>query len=316
MQAYLAKRLALLIPTLIGISVVSFLVIHLIPGDLVTVLLGITASQNEQNRQALIVALHLDRPLAVQYLHWVVGILRGDLGRSLVHGGSVGTEIARSFPVTVQLTVMSIAIAIGIGVPLGVLSVMRGARRIEPLVRITSLLFISTPAFFMGTVLIVLGSRYLPAVSTLGYVSFVDAPLASVGHMLPPALALGAAISAILLRYTRASMLEVLGQDFVRTARAKGAPEPRVVYRHALVNALIPVIAAAGIQFVALIGGAVIIEEVFALPGIGRLVVNAIYQRDYTLIQGAVLFLTVNAVLINLAIDVLYHLVDPRIVYD
>ncbi len=316
MQAYLAKRLALLIPTLIGISVVSFLVIHLIPGDLVTVLLGITASQNEQNRQALIVALHLDRPLAVQYLHWVVGILRGDLGRSLVHGGSVGTEIARSFPVTVQLTVMSIAIAIGIGVPLGVLSVMRGARRIEPLVRITSLLFISTPAFFMGTVLIVLGSRYLPAVSTLGYVPFLDAPLASVGHMLPPALALGAAISAILLRYTRASMLEVLGQDFVRTARAKGAPEPRVVYRHALVNALIPVIAAAGIQFVALIGGAVIIEEVFALPGIGRLVVNAIYQRDYTLIQGAVLFLTVNAVLINLAIDVLYHLVDPRIVYD
>lgn len=315
MQAYLAKRLALLIPTLIGISVVSFLVIHLIPGDLVTVLLGITASQNEQNRQALIAALHLDRPLAVQYLQWMAGILRGDLGRSLIHGGSVAAEIGRSFPVTVQLSVMSMAIAIGIGVPLGVLSVMRGARRVEPLVRIVSLLFISTPAFFMGTVLIVLGARYLPAVSTLGYVPLLEAPLASLGHMLPPALALGAAISAILLRYTRASMLDVLGQDFVRTARAKGAPEPRVVYRHALANALIPVIAAAGIQFVALVGGAVIIEEVFALPGIGRLVVNAIYQRDYTLIQGAVLFLTVNAVLINLAIDVLYHLVDPRIVY-
>ncbi len=315
MQAYLAKRLALLIPTLIGISVVSFLVIHLIPGDLVTVLLGITASQNEQNRQALIAALHLDRPLGVQYLQWMAGILRGDLGRSLIHGGSVAAEIGRSFPVTVQLSVMSMAIAIGIGVPLGVLSVMQGARRVEPLVRIASLLFISTPAFFMGTVLIVLGARYLPAVSTLGYVPLLEAPLASLGHMLPPSLALGAAISAILLRYTRASMLDVLGQDFVRTARAKGAPEPRVVYRHALANALIPVIAAAGIQFVALIGGAVIIEEVFALPGIGRLVVNAIYQRDYTLIQGAVLFLTVNAVLINLAIDMLYHLVDPRIVY-
>jgi peptide/nickel transport system permease protein len=133
--------------------------------------------------------------------------------------------------------------------------------------------------------------------------------------MMPPALALGAAISAILLRYTRASMLEALSQDYVRTARAKGVAEPRVLGRHALVNAAIPVIAAAGIQFVALIGGAVIIEEVFALPGVGRLVVNAIYQRDYTMIQGAVLFLTVNAVLINLAIDLLYHLVDPRIVY-
>jgi peptide/nickel transport system permease protein len=315
MQAYLAKRLALLIPTLIGISIVSFLVIHLIPGDLVTVLLGITASQNEQNRQALIAALHLDRPLPIQYLHWIAGVARGDLGKSLVHGGPVAAEIARAYPVTVQLTAMSMAIAAGIGVPLGVLSVMRGARKVEPLVRITSLLFISTPAFFMGTVLIVLGARYLPAVSTLGYVPLTDAPLASLGRMLPPAAALGAAISAILLRYTRASMLEVLGQEFVRTARAKGAPESRVIYRHALANALIPVIAAAGIQFVALIGGAVIIEEVFALPGIGRLVVNAIYQRDYTLIQGAVLFLTVNAVLINLAVDVLYHFVDPRIVY-
>lgn len=315
MQAYLAKRLALLIPTLLGISVVSFLVIHLIPGDLVTVLLGITASQNEQNRQALITALHLDLPLGVQYLHWIGGVLRGDLGRSLVHGGSVGAEIVRSYPVTVQLTVLSMTIAAGIGVPLGVLSVMRGARKIEPVVRVVSLLFISTPAFFMGTVLIVLGARYLPAVSTLGYVPLSEAPLASLGHMLPPALALGAAISAILLRYTRASMLEVLNQDFVRTARAKGVVERRVVYRHALINALIPVIAAAGIQFVALIGGAVIIEEVFALPGIGRLVVNAIYQRDYTLIQGAVLFLTVNAVLINLGIDLLYRLVDPRIVY-
>lgn len=315
MQAYLAKRLALLIPTLIGISIMSFLIIHLIPGDLVTVLLGITASQNEQNRQALIAALHLDRPLLIQYLHWVAGVVHGDLGRSLVHGGSVAAEITRAYPVTVQLTVMSMAIAVGIGIPLGVLSVMRGARRVEPLVRIASLLFISTPAFFMGTVLIVLGARYLPAVSTLGYVPLTDAPVASLGHMLPPALALGAAISAILLRHTRASMLDVLGQEFVRTARAKGAPEPRVVYRHALANALIPVIAAAGIQFVGLIGGAVIIEEVFALPGIGRLVVNGIYQRDYTLIQGAVLFLTVNAVLINLAVDVLYHVVDPRIVY-
>ncbi len=315
MRAYLAKRLALLIPTLVGISAISFLIVHLIPGDLVTVLLGITASQNEQNRQALIAALHLDRPLIVQYLHWISGVLRGDLGRSLVHGGSVGAEIVRAYPVTIQLTLMSMTIALGLGVPLGVLSVMRGARAIEPVVRITSLLFISAPAFFIGTVLIVLGARYLPTMPTLGHVPFTDAPLQSLLHMLPASLALGVAISAILLRYTRASMLEVLGADYVRTARAKGVGDRRVVYRHALANALIPVIAAAGIQFVALFGGAVIIEEVFALPGVGRLVVNAIFQRDYTVIQGAVLFLTLNAVLVNLVVDLVYHLVDPRIVY-
>jgi peptide/nickel transport system permease protein len=315
MRAYILKRIALLIPTLIGISAISFLIVHLIPGDLVTVLLGITASQNEQNRQAIIAALHLDRPLAVQYVYWIGGVLRGDLGRSLIHGGSVAGEILRSFPVTIQLTLMSMAIAIALGVPLGILSVMRSARALEPVVRVVSLLFISAPAFFIGTVLIVLGARYLPAMPTLGYVPFSQAPLQSLLHMLPAALALGAAISAILLRYTRASMLEVLGQEYVRTARAKGAGERRVVYRHALANALIPVIAAAGIQFVALFGGAVIIEEVFALPGVGRLVVNAIFQRDYTLIQGAVLFLTINAVLVNLAVDVFYHVVDPRIVY-
>jgi peptide/nickel transport system permease protein len=315
MRAYILKRIALLIPTLIGISAISFLIVHLIPGDLVTVLLGITASQNEQNRQAIIAALHLDRPLAVQYLYWIGGVLRGDLGRSLIHGGSVAGEILRSFPVTIQLTLMSMAIAVALGVPLGILSVMRSARALEPVVRVASLLFISAPAFFIGTVLIVLGARYLPAMPTLGYVPFSQAPLQSLLHMLPAAVALGAAISAILLRYTRASMLEVLGQEYVRTARAKGAGERRVVYRHALANALIPVIAAAGIQFVALFGGAVIIEEVFALPGVGRLVVNAIFQRDYTLIQGAVLFLTINAVLVNLAVDVFYHVVDPRIVY-
>lgn len=315
MRAYVAKRLLLLIPTLVGISVISFLIIHMIPGDLVTILLGITASQNEQNREAIIRALHLDRPLMVQYLYWIGGVLRGDLGRSLVHGAPVAGEILRAFPVTVQLTLMSMLIAVALGVPLGVLSVMRGGRAIEPLVRTLSLLFISAPAFFIGTVLIVLGARYLPGAVALGHVPFSDAPAQSVLQMLPPALALGAAISAILLRYTRASMLEVLGAEYVRTARAKGAAETRVVYRHALANALIPVIAATGIQFVALIGGAVIIEEVFALPGIGRLVVNAIFQRDYTVIQGAVVFLTANAVLINLGLDLVYHVVDPRIVY-
>ena len=300
LTAYVGKRLLLLIPTLLGVSVLTFLLIHLIPGDLVTILLGITASQNEQTRQALIHALHLDRPLAVQYLLWLGEVLRGDLGHSLVTGFSVRDELARSYPVTLQLALMAMSIALAVGIPLGVLAATRAGRALDASARVFSLLFISAPAFFIGTVVIIAGARYAPWLPTLGHVPFTESPARSLVTMLPAAASLGLAISAIVARFTRSSMLEVLGQDFVRTARAKGVADRAVVYKHALRNALIPVVAMAGTQFVYLIGGAVIIEEVFALPGMGRLVVNAIYQRDYTTIQGAVLLLTSGAVLVNL----------------
>jgi len=312
---YIAKRVFLLIPTLLGVSVVTFLLIHLIPGDLVTILLGITASQNEQTRQALIQAIHLDRPLGVQYVLWLGRVLEGDLGHSLVTGFSVADELARSYPVTLQLALMAMAIALAVGIPMGVLAATRAGRTLDASTRVFSLLFISAPAFFIGTIVIIGGARYAPWLPTLGHVPFSESPARSVGTMLPAAASLGLAISAIIARFTRSSMLEVLRQDYVRTARAKGVADPGVVYKHALRNALIPVVAMAGTQFLYLIGGAVIIEEVFALPGMGRLVVNAIYQRDYTTIQGAVLVLTSAAVLVNLALDLLYHVIDRRIVY-
>jgi len=312
---YIAKRVLLLIPTLLGVSVVTFLLIHLIPGDLVTILLGITASQNEQTRQALIQAIHLDRPLGVQYVLWLGRVLEGDLGHSLVTGFSVADELARSYPVTLQLALMAMAIALAVGIPMGVLPASRAGRTLDASTRVFSLLFISAPAFFIGTIVIIGGARYAPWLPTLGHVPFSESPARSVGTMLPAAASLGLAISAIIARFTRSSMLEVLRQDYVRTARAKGVADPGVVYKHALRNALIPVVAMAGTQFLYLIGGAVIIEEVFALPGMGRLVVNAIYQRDYTTIQGAVLVLTSAAVLVNLALDLLYHVIDRRIVY-
>jgi peptide/nickel transport system permease protein len=315
MTTYVAKRLLLLVPTLLGVSLVTFLLIHLIPGDLVTILLGITASQNEQTRQALIQALHLDRPLAVQYLLWLGGVLRGDLGDSLVTGLSVSGELARSYPVTLQLGLMAMAIALGVGIPLGILAARQAGRALDAGTRVFSLLFISAPAFFIGTIVIIGGARYAPWLPTLGHVPLGEHPVRSLLGMLPAAAALGLAISAIIARFTRASMLDVLGQDYVRTARAKGVADRRVVYKHALRNALIPVVAMAGTQFIYLIGGTVIIEEVFALPGVGRLVVNAIYQRDYTTIQGAVLTLTTGAVIVNVVLDVLYHLIDRRIVY-
>ena len=315
MTTYIAKRVLLLIPTLLGVSVVTFLLIHLIPGDLVTILLGITASQNEQTRQALIQAIHLDRPLGVQYVLWLGRVLEGDLGHSLVTGFSVADELARSYPVTLQLALMAMAIALAVGIPMGVLAATRAGRTLDASTRVFSLLFISAPAFFIGTIVIIGGARYAPWLPTLGHVPFSESPARSVGTMLPAAASLGLAISAIIARFTRSSMLEVLRQDYVRTARAKGVADPGVVYKHALRNALIPVVAMAGTQFLYLIGGAVIIEEVFALPGLGRLVVNAIYQRDYTTIQGAVLVLTSAAVLVNLALDLLYHVIDRRIVY-
>jgi peptide/nickel transport system permease protein len=227
----------------------------------------------------------------------------------------VRDELLRSYPVTLQLTAMTMVIAVGVGVPGGVLTVTRSGRAVDAVTRIVSLLFISAPAFFIGTIIIVFGARHAPWLPTLGYVPLTEAPLRSLLTMLPAATALGAAIGAILIRFTRAAMLDVLGQDYVRTAHAKGIAGRRVIFRHALRNALIPVLAAAGAQAVYLIGGAVVIEEVFALPGVGRLVVNAIHQRDYTMIQGAVLTLTTAAVLVNLGLDLLYHAIDPRVVY-
>src|SRR5262245_60238453 len=249
MTAYIGKRLLLLVPTLFGVSAVTFLLIHLIPGDLVTILLGITASQNEQTRHALIQALHLDRPLLVQYVLWLREILQGDLGHSLVTGLSVRDELARSYPVTLQLALMAMSIALGVGIPLGVLAATRAGRALDASTRLFSLLFISAPAFFIGTVVIIAGARYAPWLPTLGHVPFTENAVRSLLTMLPAAASLGVAISAIVARFTRSSMLDVLGQDFVRTARAKGVADRAVVFKHALRNALIPVVAMAGTQF-------------------------------------------------------------------
>jgi len=223
MTAYVGKRLLLLIPTLLGVSVLTFLLIHLIPGDLVTILLGITASQNEQTRQALIHALHLDRPLAVQYLLWLGEVLRGDLGHSLVTGFSVRDELVRSYPVTLQLALMAMSIALAVGIPMGALAATRAGRALDASTRVFSLLFISAPAFFIGTVVIIAGARYAPWLPTLGHVPFTESPARSLLTMLPAAASLGLAISAIIARFTRASMLEVIHQRLPQKQAAFGS---------------------------------------------------------------------------------------------
>ena len=314
MGRYLVRRLLLLVPVVLGVTLLTFLLIRIIPGDIVTQMMGVTAANNPETRARILAELGLDRPLLEQYVWWLGRIfLHGDFGYSFIHGGPVIERILTRVPVTLQLGLMAMAIAIGLGVPLGVLSAVGRGTPVDLAARILALLGISTPSFFTGTLIVVFGAIYFPKVTTLGYVPFAEDPWASVSRMIWPALALGLGIAAVILRYTRSSVLEVLGEDYVRTARAKGLSEVSVVFVHALKSALIPVITAIGLWSAFLVSGAVILEEVFAIPGLGRLVLSAIENRDYPIIQGTVLFLSLAVALVILLADLLVAAVDPRV---
>jgi len=316
MGRYLLRRLLLLIPVVLGVTFLTFTLIRFVPGDIVTSMMGVTAANDQELRQQILHELGLDRPLLEQYAWWLGRIAQGDFGHSFVHGGPVIDQILRRLPITLQLAAMAMAIAILFGVPLGVLSAVRRGSGPDLGARVFALVGISTPSFFTGTLIVVLGAIYFPGITTLGYVPFLEDPLASLGRMLWPALSLGLGVAAIILRYTRSSVLEVLGEDYVRTARAKGLAERRVIFVHALKSALIPVITAIGIWTAFLISGAVVLEEVFAIPGLGRLVLSAIENRDYPIIQGTVLFLSLGVALVMLASDLLVAAVDPRVSLD
>jgi peptide/nickel transport system permease protein len=310
---YIVRRLVLLIPVLIGISLITFILIRLIPGDIVTQMMGVTAGNDPQIRARILHELGLDLSVPEQYLRWMGKVVTGDFGYSFIHGGPVLEEIGRRYPVTVELTALSMIIAVLMGVPLGILSATRRGAAVDYLGRILSLVGISAPNFFVGTLIVVLGAIYFPSVKTMGYVSLQEDPVQNISRMIWPALALGLAVAAIVLRYTRSSMLEALSEDYVRTARAKGLANRVVFYRHVLRNALIPLITTIGVQLSFLLGGTVILEEVFAIPGLGRLVLGSINQRDYPMIQGAVLFFAINVVVVMLVVDILCSLADPRV---
>jgi peptide/nickel transport system permease protein len=310
---YIGIRLASLLPVLFGVSLFSFLLIHLIPGDLVTVLVGLNLGAGPDAADQIRHNFHLDEPLPLQYLDWLWQVLHGNLGKSLVLGFPVGSQIMQHLPVTIELTVMAILISVVIGIPLGVLGARTRNRWPDFGLRSMSLLGLSTPDFFLGTLVILLGSLYFPSVHVFGYVPLHEDPLGNLESMVWPAAVLGFAMSAIVMRYTRASMLEVLGEPYVTTARAKGLGRRKVLYKHALRNALIPVVTVVGFNGAYLFGGTVIVEQVFALPGVGQLTLNSIYHRDYPMVQGAVLVITTGVVLINVIVDVLYHVLDPRI---
>jgi peptide/nickel transport system permease protein len=313
MARYVARRILAILPVLFGISVVVFLMARLIPGDVVQLLLGTEASQ--QQIETLRRVFGLDRPLPIQFADWLGHIVRADFGTSLRSGRPVLPDLLARFGVTVQLTLVSMLLAVLIALPLGVASAANPGRLSDAVSRLVALIGLSIPNFWLGTILILLVSLGLGWLPPFGFVSLLDDPWLGAQTLLLPSVALGTALAAFLMRMVRSSLLEVLRQDYIRTARAMGLRERSILYGHALKNAFIPVVTAIGIQVGHLLGGAVIVEEIFSLPGIGRFLLNGIYQRDYPVVQATVLFGAIVFSMVNLVVDVLYAWLDPRIRY-
>lgn len=315
MGTYLLARLLSTVPVLWGVSVVVFLLIRLLPGNAVQMFLGtqvdMTPAQMEELRRLFGIA----KPLPLQYADWLGRLLRGDFGVSLRTSRPVLPDILGRLPISLEITVLALAVALALALPAGIASALRRGSGVDAAARVLGLLGLSVPNFWLATMLLLLLSRVSPLASVGVYVGVFTDPVRNLTVMALPAVSLGVALAAVLMRFVRSSLLEVLGQEYVRTARSKGLAERRVVGRHALRNALIPVITVVGFQAGYLLGGTVVIEEVFALPGMGRFVLAAIGQRDYPVVQGVVLVIAVLFVLVNLVVDVLYALVDPRVRY-
>ena len=316
MRRYLARRLFLLVPALAGVSVIVFLVLHLSPGDPAEIMLGSQATEEDLTR--LRAELGLTEPLPVQYVRWLGLILRGDLGRSLWTKRPVLLEVLGRFKATLILTGSALVLSTAGGIALGILSATRRNSLLDRLSAVASLFGASMPVFWLGIVLMVIFSLWLGWLPASGmFAPYGGGDLWDLlTHLILPAITLGAASVTIIARLTRSTMIEVLGQDYIRTARAKGLIESAVVVRHGLKNALIPIVTVVGVQAGYLLGGAVLTETVFAWPGVGTLMVQGILARDFPLVQGCVLVVAVSFVLVNLAVDLLYAYLDPRIRYE
>ncbi|MFP3388267.1 nickel ABC transporter permease [Brevibacillus sp. SIMBA_040] len=306
MLSYIVKRLLQMIPTLIGVSLLCFIIIHSVPGNPAHLIAGVDATAEEI--KIVTERLGLDRPLYEQYGSYVWGLLQGDLGTSLRSDRPVAEEILSRFPNTIMLTLLSVVIMVIIGLFAGVISATKPNSVQDNTAMMVSLFGISMPVFWSGIMLILVFSYYLQWLPSGGSTQFK--------HYILPALALGLSSSAVLARLTRSSILEVINQDFIRTARAKGVREKLVIYKHTLKNALIPIITIIGLEFGHLLGGAVLTETVFSMNGLGRYIIQSIQFRDYPAIQGSILFVAALFVIVNLVVDLCYGSVDPRIRYD
>jgi peptide/nickel transport system permease protein len=317
MQAYLARRLLALIPALFFASLIVFVIVRLVPGSIIDMML----SQNDVgadklSRDQLINTLGLDRPMWEQYARWIGGILlHGDFGRSLWQNTPVAELLRARMPVTFELGLMAMIEALCVAIPIGIYSAIRQDTPGDYFARSFSILMLAVPSFWMGTMVMVFPSIWWGWSPQVRFVAFFDDPVQNLRQMILPAIILGTALSAITMRMTRTMMLEVLRQDYIRTAWAKGLSERLVVIRHALRNALIPVVTLIGLQAPILIGGAVIVEQIFVIPGMGLLLLDSISQRDYPIITGVSLVIGLSVMLINLVVDLSYGLLDPKVRY-
>jgi peptide/nickel transport system permease protein len=312
--AYLVRRLGLMLVTLLGISIVIFVLLRLVPGNIVDVLFDSAGMVDPADKLRIEQELGLDRPIAVQYAEWMGGLLRGDLGYSYVSEKPALDEIVPRIPITLRLAVLALAFSVLLGVPAGVVSAVRQNRPVDHLLRVVSLSGLSLPSFWLGLLIL------MAAVDWFGEIPiYTDPPqtwLQALALYSIPAAAVGFRSSALIMRLTRSAMLEVLKQDFVRTARAKGASDGSVNYRHALRNAMLPVVTVIGIEAAFLVGGLIVTETVFNIPGVARFLVQAIRTRDYPIVQNLVMLIAVVVVVVNFAVDMLYAALDPRIRYD
>ena len=315
MRGYVIRRLLALLPTLLLASIIVFVTVRLIPGDVIDLMLSQNdVSADRRNRDQLIAALGFDVPMWQQYGCWVSSIvLQGDLGKSLWRGTPVTEMLLARLPVTFELGAIALVVGLLIALPIGIYSAVRQDTRGDYLARSFSILLLAVPSFWLGTMVVVFPSIWWGWSPPIGYTSFTQSPLQNLQQMLLPGIVLGAALSAITMRLTRTMMLEVLRQDYIRTAWAKGLSERLVILRHALRNAMIPVVTLIGLQAPLLIGGAVIIEQIFVIPGMGLLLLEAVQERDYPIVTGVFLMVGVAVMLINLLVDLSYGLLDPKV---
>jgi len=311
MYTYIARRLILTVFILFSLSIIVFAAMHAIPGSVAEIMLGIEATP--ESVAALEKTLGLDKPIYVQYLKWLYQVIQGNLGESLRTGRPVLREILRRLPLTVQLTIYAMMISLVIAIPMGIASAVKQNSWFDHILRPLSITGLSVPTFWWGILFIILISNYIPSFYSGGYVSIFKDFWGNFKAIFPPALAMGIAMAAVVTRFTRSSLIEVLQEDYITTARAKGLTELLVIGKHGLRNSLINVLTIVGLQTAQLLGGAVLLETVFSLPGVGRLALDAVLQRDYPMVQGSILMISFLFVMVNLVVDLLYGLLDPRI---
>ncbi len=314
MHQYILKRLALMIPTLLGITLVVSLSVRFLPGDIIDQVLGDNATfVNEETRQSLESRFSLDKHPVEQYGYWLVGLARGDLGRSFISGRPISTDLKLRLPVSFQLGLMALVFAFAIGLPIGVLAAVRQDTIPDYIARSTAIMLLAIPNFWLGLLVISYGFIWFGYTPPLRYVDIWEDPVSNLRTLAVPAMILGTSTAGAIMRFTRATMLEVLRQDYVRTGWSKGLRERVVVFRHALRNAIIPVVTVVGLQIPSLVGGTIVLERIFSIPGMGAYLLTAINQRDFPVVQAVVLVAAILVVVSNLVVDLLYPIIDPRI---